>query len=62
MLIVPAGLLIFGWTAEAKLHFMLPLFGAGVFAFGILMTYVRSHLLIFHLRSPRFDPLTELSL
>ncbi|TCD67964.1 hypothetical protein EIP91_011765 [Steccherinum ochraceum] len=40
MLIVPAGLLIFGWTAEAELHFMLPLFGAGVFAFGMLMTYI----------------------
>lgn len=41
MLIVPAGLLIYGWTAEAQLHFFFPLFGAAVFAFGMLMTYVR---------------------
>ncbi|KAH8104012.1 major facilitator superfamily domain-containing protein [Cristinia sonorae] len=40
MLIVPAGLLIYGWTAQAQLHFMLPLFGAGIFAFGMLMTYI----------------------
>jgi hypothetical protein len=44
MLLVPGGLLLFGWTAEAHTHFILPLLGACSFAFGMLMAYVRSPL------------------
>ncbi|EMD31212.1 hypothetical protein CERSUDRAFT_163295 [Gelatoporia subvermispora B] len=40
MLIVPSGLFIFGWTAQAHTHFILPLIGAGIFAFGALITYI----------------------
>jgi hypothetical protein len=41
MLLVPGGLLLFGWTAEAHTHFILPLLGACIFAFGMFMAYVR---------------------
>lgn len=39
MLITPAGLLMYGWTAQAQTHFILPLIGAGIFAFGVLIAY-----------------------
>ncbi|TFK31477.1 major facilitator superfamily domain-containing protein [Crucibulum laeve] len=38
--IIPVGLFIYGWTAEFKLHFGLPLFGACVFASGMLVTFI----------------------
>ncbi|KAL8658892.1 MAG: hypothetical protein Q9202_007377 [Teloschistes flavicans] len=40
MLIVPCGLLVFAWTAEYHLHWILPLIGAAVFATGMLMAFV----------------------
>ena len=33
MLIVPAGLFMYGWTAQTQTHFILPLIGAAIFAF-----------------------------
>ncbi|KAI0320184.1 major facilitator superfamily domain-containing protein [Amylostereum chailletii] len=40
MLVVPGGLFIYGWTANAQAYFILPLLGAGIFAFRMLMTYI----------------------
>ncbi|TFK34080.1 major facilitator superfamily domain-containing protein [Crucibulum laeve] len=40
MFIIPIGLFLFGWSANAHLHFMIPLLGACIFAFGMLMTYI----------------------
>ncbi|KAI3400068.1 hypothetical protein diail_4606 [Diaporthe ilicicola] len=34
--LVPPGLLIYGWTAQAKLHWILPNLGVFIFAFGIV--------------------------
>jgi len=40
MLFVPIGLFIYGWAAHFQTNFIVPLLGAAVFAFGMLMTYV----------------------
>ena len=40
MIIVPLGLVIFAWTANARLHWMAPLSGAAIFALGMVMAYV----------------------
>ncbi|EMD37675.1 hypothetical protein CERSUDRAFT_154465 [Gelatoporia subvermispora B] len=39
ILIVPAGLFMYGWTAQAHADFIFPLIGAAIFAFGGLLTY-----------------------
>ncbi|OCH92437.1 MFS general substrate transporter [Obba rivulosa] len=39
MLIIPVGLFMYGWTAQAQTHFILPLIGATIFAFGALIAY-----------------------
>lgn len=41
MLIVPGGLFMYGWAAEAQVYWLVPLIGACVFAFGMMITYVR---------------------
>lgn len=41
MMIVPGGLFMYGWSAQAHTHFIVPLIGACIFAFGMLITYVR---------------------
>ncbi|KAJ7364004.1 major facilitator superfamily domain-containing protein [Mycena albidolilacea] len=40
MIFVPAGLFIYGWSAQFQTHFMVPLLGAAIFAFGMLITYI----------------------
>ncbi|OCH85958.1 MFS general substrate transporter [Obba rivulosa] len=40
MLLTPGGLFMYGWTAHAQLPFIVPLIGAGIFAFGMLITYI----------------------
>ena len=40
MTLVPIGLIIFGWTAEKQVHWVLPLLGIAVFSLGMLMAYV----------------------
>jgi len=40
MLIVPCGLIIFGWSAERQVHWAVTLLGAMIFAIGMLMAYV----------------------
>ncbi|KAF7330542.1 MFS domain-containing protein [Mycena venus] len=49
MAFVPAGLFIYGWSAQAQTHFIVPLLGAAIFAFGMLITYARA---IFSLVTP----------
>ncbi|GLB42020.1 putative multidrug resistance protein 4 [Lyophyllum shimeji] len=39
-LIVPVGLFWYGWSAEAKLHWMMPIVGSGIFAFGVMATWL----------------------
>ncbi|KAG1850213.1 major facilitator superfamily domain-containing protein [Suillus subalutaceus] len=36
-LIVPVGLFWYGWSAQAKIHFMMPIVGASIFAFGLMI-------------------------
>ncbi|KAF7374920.1 MFS domain-containing protein [Mycena sanguinolenta] len=38
--VLDAGLFIYGWSAQFHTHFMGPLIGAAIFAFGMLMTYI----------------------
>lgn len=40
MMIVPIGLVIFGWSAEKETHWVVPLLGACIFGLGMLMGYV----------------------
>lgn len=39
MFIFPIGLIIFGWTAQAECFFLIPLIGAAIFAFGLMLTF-----------------------
>ncbi|CRG87382.1 putative MFS-type transporter C409,08 [Talaromyces islandicus] len=41
--IVPAGLIMFGWSAEKQTHWIVPLLGACIFGLGMLMSYVCIH-------------------
>lgn len=40
MLLIPIGLLFFGWSAQARLHWVLPLLGAAIFSCGMQIAYV----------------------
>lgn len=40
MITVPAGLIIFAWSAQLQTHWAIPLVGAATFAIGMLMAYV----------------------
>ncbi|KAF5381256.1 hypothetical protein D9615_008392 [Tricholomella constricta] len=35
---VPIGLFWYGWSAQAKLHWMMPIVGSGIFGFGVVTT------------------------
>ncbi|KAF5311123.1 hypothetical protein D9619_008078 [Psilocybe cf. subviscida] len=37
---VPIGLFWYGWSAEAKLHWMMPIVGSGIFGFGMMTTFL----------------------
>lgn len=39
-LFVPVGLLWYGWSAEAKLHFMMPIVGTGIYGFAMMTTFL----------------------
>jgi len=43
MFITPTGLIIFGWSADRHVHWIVPLLGACVFGLGMLMGYVCIH-------------------
>ncbi|KZS94405.1 MFS general substrate transporter [Sistotremastrum niveocremeum HHB9708] len=38
--LVPIGLFWFGWSAEAKIHWIMPIIGGGIFACGMMFTYL----------------------
>ncbi|KAG2337071.1 MFS general substrate transporter [Suillus weaverae] len=37
---VPVGILWYGWSAQAKVHFMMPIIGTTIFGFGLLTTFL----------------------
>ncbi|THU82725.1 MFS general substrate transporter [Dendrothele bispora CBS 962.96] len=37
---VPVGLFWYGWSAQAKIHFMMPIVGTGIFGLGLVMAFV----------------------
>ncbi|KAF8800563.1 multidrug resistance protein 4 [Phlegmacium glaucopus] len=37
---VPIGLLWYGWSAAAKIHWIMPIIGSGIFGFGMMTTYL----------------------
>ncbi|KAI9513187.1 multidrug resistance protein 4 [Russula earlei] len=42
--IVPIGLFWYGWSAEAKIHWIMPIIGTGIFGFGAMLTFLPIHL------------------
>lgn len=42
---VPIGLFWYGWSAQAKIHWIMPIIGSGIFGFGMMTTlYVFANL------------------
>ncbi|KAF8623729.1 hypothetical protein AX15_006231 [Amanita polypyramis BW_CC] len=39
-LFVPIGLIWYGWSSQAKMHWIMPIIGSGIFGFGILTCYI----------------------
>ncbi|GJN91974.1 hypothetical protein Rhopal_005002-T1 [Rhodotorula paludigena] len=39
MVIFPAGLLLWGWTAEAQVHWIVPLIGTAIFGYGLMAAF-----------------------
>ncbi|KAG2126280.1 major facilitator superfamily domain-containing protein [Suillus clintonianus] len=39
-LFTPVGLLWYGWSAQAELHFMMPITGTAIFGFGLMTTFL----------------------
>ncbi|KAG9221707.1 hypothetical protein CCMSSC00406_0005620 [Pleurotus cornucopiae] len=37
---VPIGLFWYGWSAEAKIHWIMPIIGSGIFGFGMMTTFL----------------------
>ncbi|KAJ6615652.1 multidrug resistance protein 4 [Mycena sp. CBHHK59/15] len=37
---VPIGLFWYGWSAQAKLHWIMPIIGSGIFGFGMMSTFL----------------------
>ncbi|PPQ99251.1 hypothetical protein CVT24_009296 [Panaeolus cyanescens] len=37
---VPIGIFWYGWSAHAKLHWIMPIIGSGIFAFGMMTTFL----------------------
>lgn len=37
---VPAGLFWYGWSAQARLHWIMPMIGSGIFGFGLMTTFL----------------------
>jgi sugar phosphate permease len=37
---VPVGLLWYGWSAQAEVHFMMPIIGTAIFGFGLMTSYL----------------------
>lgn len=47
-LFVPAGLFLYGWTAEKKEHWILPILGTGFLGFGMMAAMVSKQATTFH--------------
>jgi hypothetical protein len=43
---VPVGLFWYGWSAQAKVHFMMPIIGTAIFGFGLMTTFLPIQLYI----------------
>ncbi|CAK5262918.1 unnamed protein product [Mycena citricolor] len=39
-IVVPIGLFWYGWSAQAKIHWIMPIIGSGIFGFGMMSTYL----------------------
>ncbi|KAF9456414.1 multidrug resistance protein 4 [Collybia nuda] len=39
-LFVPVGLFWYGWSAQAKVHWMMPIVGSGIFGFGMMSSFL----------------------
>ncbi|KIY70471.1 MFS general substrate transporter [Cylindrobasidium torrendii FP15055 ss-10] len=39
-LFVPIGLFWYGWSAQARIHWMMPIVGSGIFGFGMMTTFI----------------------
>ncbi|KAJ7740046.1 major facilitator superfamily domain-containing protein [Mycena maculata] len=39
-LFVPIGLFWYGWSAQAKIHWIMPVIGSGIFGFGMMTTFL----------------------
>ncbi|KAF7302176.1 SAP domain-containing protein [Mycena indigotica] len=39
-LFVPVGLFWYGWSAEARIHWIMPIIGSGIFGFGMMTTFL----------------------
>ncbi|EIW82421.1 multidrug resistance protein 4 [Coniophora puteana RWD-64-598 SS2] len=37
---VPIGLFWYGWSAQARIHWIMPIIGTGIFGFGLMTTYL----------------------
>ncbi|KAJ3571950.1 hypothetical protein NP233_g3420 [Leucocoprinus birnbaumii] len=37
---IPVGLFWYGWSAQAKIHWIMPIIGSGIFAFGMMTTFL----------------------
>ncbi|KAF8155763.1 multidrug resistance protein 4 [Crassisporium funariophilum] len=37
---VPVGIFWYGWSAQAKLHWIMPIIGSGIFGFGMMTTFL----------------------
>ena len=40
---LPAGLFMYGWSAQYQTHYMVPILGTGIIGFGLLMTFMPSN-------------------
>ncbi|KAH8829077.1 multidrug resistance protein 4, partial [Flagelloscypha sp. PMI_526] len=43
---IPVGLLWYGWSADAQIHWIMPIIGTGIFSFAQMMTYLPMQLYI----------------
>jgi predicted MFS family arabinose efflux permease len=41
-LILPAGLLLYGWTAQYEVHYIVPIIGTALVGLGLMSTFVSS--------------------
>lgn len=50
--LIPAGLLLYGWSLQAGLHFVVPIIGSALVGAGMVLTLVCFFLLFFLLLNP----------